>query len=441
MLRHGYSLNQETKMRHLKLLMAVCAGFSMAACDSDSPVQPRWSAPTRFSFSTVASGIAASVVSSSEIDLTWPHGGPQVDGFQLFRSTTGPTGSYSLVASTAASVTSYADVGLNGGTSYCYELRSFKMNGRNIGYSAFSGAACVTTKLEAPSGTQAMPVNSSNIRVSWSNSSGNQDGFRVEQASSVDGPWTSGSTAAANATSLVLSVASEQRICYRVLAFNAAGNSLPSTPDCTAAPAPPTNLVAAQESGGVKLTWQDNSGFEFGYIIESSTDGVTFTGLVRLPANTSSFLQAGVGSGTTYWYRAAATRDGGTSDLSNIAHSAGGCVATSDTEDCYNGLDDNCDGLVDTADPSCGELTDCNFNTCGSGSICVASYGMLAYCQSSCGDSYKDSDEADVDCGGGCGSTCQVDQQCWGNWDCASNNCVYTPGAFQGVCHAPVSQP
>jgi hypothetical protein len=169
---------------------------------------------------------------------------------------------------------------------------------------------------------------------------------------------------------------------------------------------------------------------------------VTFTELARLPANTSSFLQAGVGSGTTYWYRVVATRDGGTSDLSNIAHSVGGCVATSETEDCYNGLDDNCDGRVDAADPTCGELTDCNFNPCGSGTICVSLNGSWeAYCQSSCGDSYKDSDEADVDCGGGCGSTCQVDQQCWGNWDCASNNCVYTPGAFQGVCHAPVSQP
>jgi hypothetical protein len=428
-------------MRHLKLLMAVCAAFAIAACDSNSPVQPRWSAPTHLSFSAIASGIAATAISPSEIDLTWPLGSQQVDGFQLFRSTSGATGSYSLIASTAASATSYADVGLTGGTSYCYEVRSFRRNGRNIAYSAYSAAACVTTKLDAPSGTQAMPLSSSSIRVSWSNSSGNQDGFRVEQASGVDGPWTSGGTVAADATSLVLSVASEQRLCYRVLAFNAAGNSLPSMPDCTAAPAAPTNLVAAQASGGVQVSWQDNSSLEFGYILQSSTDGVTFSQLVRLSANTSGFLQTGVGSGTTYWYRVVATRDGGTSDLSNIAHSAGGCVVTSDTEDCYNGLDDNCDGLVDAADPTCGELTDCNFNPCGSGTICVSLNGSLeAYCQSSCGDGYKDSDEADVDCGGSCG-TCQVDQQCWGNWDCASNNCVYTPGAFQGVCQAPVSQP
>ena len=90
-----------------------------------------------------------------------------------------------------------------------------------------------------------MPINSSSIRVSWADNSTNESGFRVEQATSVAGPWISGGTAAVNATSLALAAASEQRLCYRVLAFNAAGNSPPSTPDCTVAPAAATNLVAA----------------------------------------------------------------------------------------------------------------------------------------------------------------------------------------------------
>ncbi len=604
-------------MRYQNLLMAVWAGLIVAACDSDSLIRPR-SGQALSSRVDVPSGITASAVSPSEIDLTWQYSSTQVTGFQVFRSITGATGSYSLIGSTAATPTSYADVGLTESTPYCYEVRSFRTTGRNTTYGAYSEVVCATTKPgppsgtdatpqgsnavvvawtsgvgtasgfrversassvgpweaaattlgaarsyvdvgrlseivvcyrvialyaqgesvpsnvdcttppvgpadlvaapasdaitltwqdrswvedqyevqraldgvtfstlaslpanstsyrdavvtvaktywyrvrarkdggasdnsntisvtvpapgtpTAPSGTETMPVSSSSIRVRWADNSTNEDGFRVEQASSVDGPWTSGGTAAANGTSLVLSVASEQRLCFHVMAFNAAGISAPSTPDCTAAPAAPTNLAAAPVSDGILVTWQDNSSVEFRYRLESAQDGVTFTGLADLPANTTGFHQPGVNGSTTYWYRVVATRDGGRSDLSNTASTNGGGVAGSDGELCENGLDDNCDGLVDGADPTCGQLVDCNFNPCGSGTICNGQY-----CVSSCGDGYKDSDESDIDCGGSCG-TCQVDQTCWGNYDCASNNCVYAPGANTGVCQPPVSQP
>ncbi|OLE71209.1 MAG: hypothetical protein AUG74_06700 [Bacteroidetes bacterium 13_1_20CM_4_60_6] len=280
-----------------------------------------------------------------------------------------------------------------------------------------------------------MPVNSSSIRVHWADSSANEDGFHIEQASGVSGPWTLAGSAGANVTSLVLNVAPDQRLCYRVLAFNAGGDSPPAAPDCTAAPAAPTNLVAAPVSDGIMVSWQDNSAMEFGYVIQRSSDGVTFTDAARVPANRGGFHQPGVGSSTRYWYRVSATRDGGLSDVSNSESTTGACTVTMDTEDCANGLDDNCDGLVDLADPTCGELVDCWANPCGSGTICGGQY-----CVSSCGDGYKDSDESDVDCGGSCG-VCQADQQCWGNWDCASNNCVYTAGAFQGVCQPSGTQP
>jgi titin len=609
-------------MRRPILLIAVCAGFGLSACDSDSPVKPGWSSKALFSRVDGTSGITASPVSPSEIDLTWQYSSTLVTGFQVFRSTTGATGTYSLLASTVATATNYADVGLTESTTYCYELRAFRTSGRNTTYTSYSEPACATTKRapvfpapgsanatpqgsttvavvwtlgagtasgfrversassvgpweaaattetsarsyadvgrqgdilvcyhivalyaggesepsnvdctappfnptnlvaspvtdaitltwrdnsrvedaydvqravdavtfntlaslpanstsyrdasvaasktywyrvqarkdggasdnsntisvmvplpgtpNAPSNTQATPVSSSSIRVQWTDSSTNEDGFRVEQASSVDGPWISGGTAAPNGTSLLLSAASEQRRCYRVLAFNAAGNSVPSTPDCTAAPAAPTNLIAVPTADGIEVTWQDNSSWEFGYLLQSSADGVTFSTAAHLPANTAGFHQPGVGSGARSWYRVVATRDGGVSDLSNTASSVGGCAVISDTEVCDNGLDDNCDGLVDGADPACGETVDCNFNPCGSGTICNGSI-----CVSSCGDGYKDSDESDVDCGGSCG-TCQVDQQCWGNWDCASNNCVYASGAYMGVCQPPVSRP
>jgi hypothetical protein len=427
-------------MRHLNLLMAVCAGLTVVACDSDSPVQPDSPGPGPALFSRdLGSGISASAVSSSEIDLTWQQqSSPQLTGFQVFRSTTGATGSYSLIASTSSTVTSYADVGLTAGTSYCYEVRSYKTNGRNTSYSAYSEASCARTKLDPPTQVDAKPQGSTTVAVAWTWGVGTVSGFRVERSASSAGPWEPAATTLGSARAYVdVGRQSEKSVCYRVIALSTEGESGPSNGDCTKPPAGPTDLVAASASDGIELTWKDNSAVEFGYVLDVSSDGVTFTILAALPANTTGFHQPGVSSSTRYWYRLVATRDGGVSDFSNTASSTGGCVATSDAEVCGNGLDDNCDGLVDLADPACGEEpVDCNFNPCGSGTICNGTY-----CVSSCPDGYKDSDESDVDCGGGCANKCQVDQQCWGNWDCASNNCVYTPGAFQGVCQPPVSQP
>ena len=105
----------------------------------------------------------------------------------------------------------------------------------------------------------------------------------------------------------------------------------------------------------------------------------------------------------------------------------GACVPTSATEDCNTPEDDDCDGLVNGDDQD--DCINCFANPCGSGSICGG-----VWCVSSCHDGYRDSDESDVDCGGGC-PHCANGKSCWGDYDCQSNNCVYsTPRAFQGVC-------
>jgi hypothetical protein len=106
------------------------------------------------------------------------------------------------------------------------------------------------------------------------------------------------------------------------------------------------------------------------------------------------------------------------------------CVPTRAIEDCYTPEDDDCDGLVNGDDFY--DCVDCNFNECGSGTICDGQW-----CVSSCNDGYRNSDESDVDCGGGC-PQCADGKSCWGSYDCVSNNCVYDCDAgtcsFLGTC-------
>jgi fibronectin type 3 domain-containing protein len=317
-------------MRRLILLTVVCVALTVAACDSDSPVQPRELGGTPFSRGDAGSSIAVSAVSPSEIDLSWANT-PSASGYQIFRSDNGATGSYSLIASTAATVTSYANTGLIGSTQYCYEIRSFKTSGRNTTYSAYSNAACATTlapPVNAPSDVDVVPIPSttivypyvSNLRVSWKDNSANEDEFHLERASAPAGPWTQAITTSANITLQYQYGTREQQVCFRVIAFSAAGASMPSSVDCTTPPASPTNLVAKAADGqSITLTWTDNSAIEDGYKISRLEPGGTWTDIATLAPNAVSYRDPGVAADITYTYRVQALKDGGFSDYSNEA--------------------------------------------------------------------------------------------------------------------------
>jgi hypothetical protein len=84
--------------------------------------------------------------------------------------------------------------------------------------------------------------------------------------------------------------------------------------------APPSNLTASTSSSSqINLTWTDNSGNESGFLIEESTDGVTWTQIGSVGANTTSYTANGLSRGTKYYFRVRAYNTAGTSSYSNTA--------------------------------------------------------------------------------------------------------------------------
>src|SRR2546430_1227301 len=85
----------------------------LAACDPQRPLAPEIRAAA-VGGSTVKppSNPTAMAVSVSEIDVSWQGNSSNESGFELYSSTTGPSGGFGLLATLAAHATGYASIGL-----------------------------------------------------------------------------------------------------------------------------------------------------------------------------------------------------------------------------------------------------------------------------------------------------------------------------------------
>ncbi|HZE98510.1 MAG TPA: FG-GAP-like repeat-containing protein [Planctomycetota bacterium] len=126
-----------------------------------------------------------------------------------------------------------------------------------------------------PSGLSATAISSSQIRLNWTDTSGNETGFQIERATAAGGPWTTIATVGANtATVTDGGLASSTAYGYRVRANGSAGPSGYSN-TATATTSPPTggsSIPAAglafwvkadagvATSGSSVTQWSDQSG-------------------------------------------------------------------------------------------------------------------------------------------------------------------------------------
>jgi len=82
---------------------------------------------------------AANATSSATIAVSWDDNATSEDGYEVERSTDGVN--FSLIATTGANASSYADSGLSGQTQYYYRVRAFNTSGP----SSYSNTASATT--------------------------------------------------------------------------------------------------------------------------------------------------------------------------------------------------------------------------------------------------------------------------------------------------------
>src|SRR5438034_217166 len=137
-------------------------------------------------------GLAATAVSSSQINLTWTaptdNGGSAITGYKIERSTDGGTTWTTLVANTGNTPTTYSDTGLAHTTNYTYRVSAIN----SIGTSSVSGTVSATTLIATPSpptGLTATAASSSQVSLTWTAPTDNGGsaitGYKIER--STDG--------------------------------------------------------------------------------------------------------------------------------------------------------------------------------------------------------------------------------------------------------------
>ncbi|MBN1670390.1 MAG: lamin tail domain-containing protein [Kiritimatiellae bacterium] len=177
----------------------------------------------------------------------------------------------------------------------------------------------------APANLAAAALSQTRISLSWSDTSDNEDGFKIDRRMSGTGVWDRIGQPGANTTAYADSgLAVGTTYYYRVKAYNADGNSPYSAVAAAATldgpPAAPTNLaVTATAPTAARLTWEDRSGNETGFTIDRRiSGGVWEAAVATVAADVTVHTDTGLTPGTLYDYRVRAGNAYGDSDYSNV---------------------------------------------------------------------------------------------------------------------------
>jgi predicted GH43/DUF377 family glycosyl hydrolase len=141
--------------------------------NESSTTTPAIAAPT---------GLIATRVSEVELSLSWTDNSIDETGFKIERCENTGLGCTNFVeiATVAADVNTYNDVGLSPEKTYTYRVRAYKI--ANCGWTTgYSNTDSATTSIVAPSNLTATAVNTTQIDLSWTDNSASETLLRIER--------------------------------------------------------------------------------------------------------------------------------------------------------------------------------------------------------------------------------------------------------------------
>jgi titin len=269
---------------------------------------------TTFGETAVPTGVTATAISSTQINLSWVDAATNETGYMIERRLTSGT-VWDDVVTLAAGTTAYSNTGLLDSTGYTYRVSAVAPGGALV--SAATVAATTFGPTAVPTGVTATPFSSAQINLSWTDAATNETGYRIERRQTTG---TGSTTAFSLLVNLGAGVATYSNTgllaatgyTYRVSAV-APGGALMSAADVAAttlaATAAPTGFTATPISKSqINLSWVDAATNETGYKVERRLTSATEWGAaVSLGAGVTTYNDTtGLTVATSYTYRVSA---------------------------------------------------------------------------------------------------------------------------------------
>ena len=274
---------------------------------------PRGQAPATPTGATLESATASTLV------VSWI-ASPGAAGYKLYRDVS-PTGSFATSIDVGA-MTKYTDTALASGTTYYYKVSAYSAGGgESVKSNVFSGstAAGAGSPPSAPTGLAVGTPTAASLPLSWIASVG-VTGYRVYRDSSAAGPFAT-SIDVGNTTSYTdTGLAGATTYYYTVSAYSANGESPKSLTVSGTTSAPAGNTPATPAAFTVSLStvstldvaWAASVGATSYQVYRDTGSTGTFSTLAY-DGPLTSFTDANLAPGTTYYYKVKATNSNGSS--------------------------------------------------------------------------------------------------------------------------------
>lgn len=260
---------------------------------------------------------------NDEIELDWKDNSSDETGFEIWRYIYG-SGNYILLDTVGSNVTSYRDTAIETGVQYYYKVRAYIAE--EDMHSSFSNTASTGIGVvNPPENLHYTYISKNQVRLSWTDTSDNESGFRVEYKIGKDGTWDSYTWLSPNTTSYTVKSLNPYTTYYfRVRAYRYSGSSGSVSNEITvstAKPVAPSEVeTKALSASRIKITWKDNSDNEKGFrILRKSSSAIYYVPKGDVDMNVTEYKDYSARPGTKYSYKVVAYNDAGTAESAEVS--------------------------------------------------------------------------------------------------------------------------